>query len=212
MVYVADEISPEMRRIVEFLSKQMRTASICAIELRQFVGNGVKALIPDVIGSEYSSTERKTSSGIVRQWDETSFFEELSKQNPDVIPVARAIYEWGKNNCDYFWWGRGKKTGSFAPILLHNGIQCYLSFIWTSGIGDIQFQFLQNHHPFDKEEKRRELMNRLNAIPGISIPDIGLRRRPSFPLKSLIPPNSLQIFINTLNWVISEVKRADPVE
>ena len=55
MVYVADEISSEMKRIVEFLSRQMRSASICAIELRQFVGKGVKAFIPDVIGSEYVS-------------------------------------------------------------------------------------------------------------------------------------------------------------
>jgi len=207
MVYVADEVSPEMRRIVEFLSRQMKSASICAIELRQFVGKGVKAFIPDVIGNESASSDNTSSGGISRQWDEISFFEELSKKHADVVPVARAILEWGKKSCNSFWWGKGKQTGSFAPVLEYDGVQCYPTFVWTSGTGDIQFQYLLNHSPFDQEVKRRELLNRLNAIPGIAIPENGLRRRPSFPLKALIPEKSLLAFINTMDWIIKEVKK-----
>lgn len=207
MVYVADEVSPEMRRIVEFLSRQMKSATICAIELRQFVGKGVKAFIPDVIGNDSNSIASKASGGITRQWDEVTFFDELSNQNADVVPVARAIFEWGREKCSTFWWGKGKQTGSFAPIFEHDGLQCYPTFIWTSGTGDIQFQYLVNHPPFDKEEKRSELLDRLNEIPGFSIPQNSLRKRPPFPLKALINPKSLQLFIDTMNWVIDEVKR-----
>ena len=144
-----------------------------------------------------------------QRWDENSFFEELSKQKPEVIPVARAILEWGKKRCSYFWWGKGKQTGSFAPIFKHQGMECYPTFIWTTGTGDIQFQYLQNHRPFDQEEKRRELMQRLNAIPRISIPENALRRRPSFPLKALIPSSSLQMYIDVLNWILDEVVKND---
>lgn len=207
MVYVADEVSPEMRRIVDFLGRQMKSASICAIELRQFVGKGVKAFIPDVIGNETTVSEAKSYGITSRQWDEISFFEELSKQHADVVPVARAILNWGKEKCTAFWWGKGKQTGSFAPMFEHNGLQCYPIFIWTSGTGDVQFQYLQNHSPFDKEEKRRELMTRLNAIPGMNIPEDGLKRRPSYSLKVLIPVESLKKYIDTLNWVIDEVKK-----
>lgn len=207
MVYVADEVSPEMRRIVEFLGRQMKSASIWAIELRQFVGRGVKAFIPDVIGNEMRVSEGKSNERSSRQWDEDSFFEELSKRHADVVPVAREILNWGKEKCTTFWWGKGKQTGSFAPIIEHNGLQCYPISIWTSGTGEVEFQYLQNYPPFDKEEKRRELMTRLNAIPGMSIPGDALKRRPSFLLKVLIPLESLKKFIDTLNWVIDEVKK-----
>lgn len=70
----------------------------------------------------------KASGGITRQWDEITFFEELSKQHADFVPVARAIFEWGREKCSSFWWGKGKQTGSFAPIFEHDGLQCQVEY------------------------------------------------------------------------------------
>jgi hypothetical protein len=50
MVFVADIIPPELRRIVEFLNGQMDPAEVLALEVRQFVGQGLKALVPKVVG------------------------------------------------------------------------------------------------------------------------------------------------------------------
>jgi hypothetical protein len=46
LVFVADAIPPELRRIVEFLNGQMDPAEVLALEVRQFVGQGVTALVP----------------------------------------------------------------------------------------------------------------------------------------------------------------------
>ena len=43
LVFVADEIPRELRRVVEFLNEQMR-ADVIAIEVKQYVGEGVKTL------------------------------------------------------------------------------------------------------------------------------------------------------------------------
>jgi hypothetical protein len=50
MVFVADEIPPELRRIVEFLNEQMISAEVLAIEVKQYVGGGMITLVPTVIG------------------------------------------------------------------------------------------------------------------------------------------------------------------
>lgn len=40
MIFVADLIPPELKRIVEFLNEQMEPAEVLAIEIKQFVGEG----------------------------------------------------------------------------------------------------------------------------------------------------------------------------
>jgi hypothetical protein len=48
LVFVADEIPPELQRVVEFLNGQMDPAEVLAVEVRQFVGRGLKTLVPRV--------------------------------------------------------------------------------------------------------------------------------------------------------------------
>jgi hypothetical protein len=68
MVFVADVIPAELRRIVEFLNGQMDPAEVLAVEIRQFVGQGLKTLVPRVIGQTVEAERKKsaTSSGNFR--------------------------------------------------------------------------------------------------------------------------------------------------
>jgi hypothetical protein len=45
MVFVADAIPSELRRIVEFLNGQMDPAEVLAVEIKQFLGQGLKTLV-----------------------------------------------------------------------------------------------------------------------------------------------------------------------
>lgn len=56
--------------------------------------------------------------------------------------------------------------------------------------------------PFDKEEKRRELAQRLCEIEGVYIPDDALSKRPSFGLEVLAANDALEKFLNTFDWVL----------
>lgn len=58
MLFVADRIPAELRRIVEFLNQQMDPAEMLALELRQFAG-GVKTIVPTVYGQTGESQQRK---------------------------------------------------------------------------------------------------------------------------------------------------------
>lgn len=59
MLFVADRIPPELKRIVEFLNQQMNPAEVLALELRHFAGEGVRTIVPIVYGQTEDAKARK---------------------------------------------------------------------------------------------------------------------------------------------------------
>lgn len=210
LVFVADEIAPELRRIVEFLNQQMDPAEVLAVEIKQYVGPGIKTLVPQVIGQTAIASQKKSGSRAMRkQWDESSFFAELERRFSQAeVEVARDILAWARSKMSRISWGQGSRNGSFVPILNHGGTDHQLFAVWTSGTVEIYFYWYQYKAPFDAEEKRFALLDRLNAIPGVSIPPEAIGRRPSFSLSLLQNEAARQGFLDTFEWVIKEIQAA----
>ncbi len=66
MVFVADRISPELQRIVEFLNGQMVSAEVLAVEFKQYVGQDMRTLVPRVIGHSVRSCSVATRGRTLR--------------------------------------------------------------------------------------------------------------------------------------------------
>ncbi len=124
MIFVADAIPTELKRVVEFLNEQMDPAEVLALELRQYVGENLKTLVPRVIGNTAGAVIKKgAGSPAKKQWDERSFFDSISAQEePKVVGVVHALLDWAKRNCDTVSWGKGDK---WVPwILRGQGDRC----------------------------------------------------------------------------------------
>ena len=67
LVFVADGIPPELRRIVEFLNEQMVAAEVLAVEVRQYRGDGLRTLVPRVYGKTGQSIGRQEGGQIERK-------------------------------------------------------------------------------------------------------------------------------------------------
>lgn len=208
LIFVADEIPTELRRIVEFLNQQTDPAEVLAVEIKQYVGGDHKTLVPRVIGQTIEAQQKK--AGPVRgskQWDEASFFEALeARRGADEATIARRILEWSRPRTTSVWWGKGKTDGSFVPQLEHRGIKHQLFAVWTNGGFEFYFQYYQYKPPFQPEEKRLELLKRLNSIPGISLPGDSIARRPSVYLSSFGDEVALDQLLETFDRVIEEIK------
>jgi hypothetical protein len=207
MIFVADGIPPELRRVVEFLNEQMNPAEVLAVEIKQFAGHGLKTLVPRVMGQTAEAQQKKgAGTRERRKWDEASFVQELlAKTDAESVAVAQRLLEWARQRMTMVWWGEGKRSGSFVPVLNAGGQSQYIISVWTYGVVEIGFQWMKARPPFDDEVKRRELMQRLNAIPGITLPADSIGRRPSFPLAALKEDSSLRQFIEVLDWFVTEV-------
>lgn len=208
MLFVADEIPRELKRIVEFLNEQMTPAEVLAVEIKQFTGQGLKTLVPVVHGqTEEAKGKKNDNSGPKKQWDEKSFFDELkSRRSVEEAEIARKILDWARDKLPRFWWGKGKQDGSFYPVLDLNKEPYYPIAIWTYGKIEIQFQWLMTKPPFNDEMKRKELLNRLNQIPGVEIPEKAITRRPNIFLSKFKEASSLAQLLETLDWVVQEIK------
>ena len=154
MLFVADRIPTELRRIVEFLNQQMDPAEILALELRQFVGEDLKTIVPMV----YGQTGPKDVPTPKRQWDEEFILAEVvNRCGPEAGRVARAIADWMKQNADEVWFGRGSQYASMGMTITASGQDYRPISIWTYGKVEITFQ-RQLKPLFTNEAKQRELL------------------------------------------------------
>jgi len=206
LLFVADSIPPELRRIVEFLNGQMDPAEVVAIEIRQYVGQGNTTLVPRVMGETTKAQQQKVlGSRASRQWDEASFLQELERrQGAAEVRVARRILQWASEHQLRLWWGKGSMDGSFFPLFDSQGKQYWSISVWTYGRIEIQFQMMKTRPPFADEAKRLELLSRLNALPGVTLPPDAITRRPSIPLSLLQDDAVLQQFLAICDWIIQE--------
>jgi hypothetical protein len=207
LVFVADSIPRELRRIVEFLNEQMDPAEVLAVEIKQYVGQGQKTLVPRVIGLT-AEAERKKPSRSGRQWDEERFFKKLTKNcGKDIAETARKILAWAKERFSRIEWGKGRATGTYTPVLDLAGMSHYLVYVRTNGRILILFDPMKRRPYFDSDENRHELRKRLNAIPGISIPEDDININPSIDLSVLADPVKLKGVLDALDWALEMIKR-----
>jgi hypothetical protein len=207
LIFVADKIPSSLRRIVEFLNGQMDPAEVLALEIRQHVGQGLKALAPMLIGqTAVAQRAKSTGAGGGRKWDEQSFFADLQQKHPSAVPVAREILDWAKRKGTRIFWGEGARDGSFIPVFVHKGIDHQLFAVYTYGRFETFFQHYRNKPPFDSEPLRVEKMERLNAVPGVSLAPDGIVRRPSFPLESLAKPGRTKALLDVYDWVLERIR------
>ncbi len=213
MVLVADSIPAELRRIVEFLNEQMDPAEVLAIEIKQFIGEGVKTLVPRVLGQTEAARQKKSSGTVAgKQWDEASFLESLRlHRGEEEVGVAEKCLDWAKAHGLRIWWGRGKNDGSFFPMYDNRLGKNFTYSVWTYGRIGLQFQHMKKP-PFGEEHKRKELAQQLSEIQGVTIPDDALTRRPTFGLELLVAPDTLNKFLSTFDWVLSEIRKVEKGE
>jgi len=210
LLFVADEIPAELQRIVEFLNEQMDRTEVLAIEIKQFVGEGSTGLVPRVIGLTAEAQQKKLpGSSATRRWDEASFLQAMEEQaGSDEVDVTRKIFDWGKQNVSRITWA---KT-SFSVVLDYGAESSYTPFVVYAqgkprGKIEIPFQGMRKKNPpFDIEEKRLDLLRRLNEIPGVNLLPDSINRYPTFSLSALARANALEQFFQTIVWTIKEVK------
>jgi hypothetical protein len=139
MVFIADEIPSELRRIVEFLNGQMDPAEVLAVEIKQFVGEGVKTLVPRVIGQTEAARQKKASASFVRESiSEEEFLTEFdSKRSSTEQDIARKLISWAKEKGLRDDFRRGSRGVAFIP-----GVQCGSNSVWPVSLRSHQGQLV----------------------------------------------------------------------
>lgn len=203
LLFVADVIPAELQRVIEFLNERMTEVEVLGVEIRQYTGGGMQSFIPQVVGRTAEAQAIKSKTQAKKQWDENSFFSAIPDDHQRW--VAHRSLEWANNRGLRIWWGKGSKYGSFMPVLDIQNQKHFTFSAWTSGTIEIQFQYMLSRPAFDSENSRKDLLARLNNVPGLDLPDDGIDRRPSIPFKALANNEDIEKFLAIWDWYVDQV-------
>jgi len=203
LLFVADRIPAEVRGIVEFLNRQMDPAEVLAIELQQYEGEGLRTIVPTVYGHTEEAQQRKSVNGPKRQWDEASFFDEFGRHvAPELLPVARRIANWIKTTSDEVVFGRGSRDGSIGAGFKRQGSRFLTLQLWTSGILTLNFGYLKA--PFDEPGVRQGWVDRVGAVPAITLPPDAGNKWPNIRLSAL--SQHVDAFLEAMDWLAHQLR------
>jgi hypothetical protein len=205
LIFVADSIAPELRRIVEFLNGQMNPAEVFAVEVQQFVGIGVRTLVPRLIGQTAVAEAKKGPGGGGAPWDADRF---MSAVEPGVAHLVSRLTTWATEHGCHIRWGSGSK-GRMGIALAWTGGELPILSVWSHGRVELPLGYLQRMPPFDDEERRADIARQVGAIPGVKLSTGGLEGWPTFDAAALSTPEGLAAIERVLDTIVTEVRRID---
>lgn len=208
LIIVVDEIDDNLARIVQFMNVCGNPSfEFAALEMRRFHAEKAEMLVPRVLGP-VSTTKAAVATLPGKQWDELSFFNELERRHGDAAAlVARHILEWSQQRMQV-WWGKGRQNGSYVPYFVHKGREHQLFAVYTYGVVETYFYWFAYKPPFDAEERRIELLDKLNRIQGVNISKDNINKRPNIKLTTLANGETLAQFLSIYDWVVEEIRNS----
>lgn len=213
MLFAADRVLPELRKVVEFMNVQMRPAEVLAVELRRYQGGGLRALAPIVLGQTQEAIEQKSGASAKprRLWDEPRVLEALSAAgDAAVAATAMALIAWIRANADRVVFNDAPSYGCISAEFEVGSEPCLPVRVWTDGGVPVSFSQLMRTPAFAAPAARRELMDRLNAIPGVAIQPDAIEKQSTIRLVSLSADQGAS-FLKIMDWV-AEKLRETPAE
>jgi len=99
LIFVADTIPVELRRLVEFLNEKMSDIEVFAVEVKQFLGDGQKAIVPRLLGMTEIARAGKHHLKL------TNRDEFLKKCDPEISQFFTRILDTADQRGHTIYWG-----------------------------------------------------------------------------------------------------------
>lgn len=207
LIFLADEIPMELRRVVEFLNEQMDPAEVLAVSIGHFSGRGFRTLVPRLVGRTAAAETRKSPRSS-EKWNEESFFAALEARfgaESATVRGGRRLYDWARSRC-LPGWGTGARMGSCSQVIDVAGERYLLYTLWTYGKIELHLKSLRRRPPFDDDDLWYELIDKLAAVPGIVLPADAAERLPSAPLAIFAEDQSFESFTDVVEWFTTQLQ------
>lgn len=202
LLFVADRVPAELRRIVEFLNEQMERAEVLAVEIRQFAGGDIQTLVPRVIG--VTGRQRPRSAAVPRRdqpWDRESFLNRLAELGSADADDTVVVLDWGAAHKLTVSGGRGSRM---AGVSLTLGSDPIVGLDEADGNCRVRVDFRRLPAPFQDGDAREELRQRLNSLTVVSLPPETQYQGVS--LADLRDANELERMIEVFDWMLGRIQ------
>jgi hypothetical protein len=153
LVFVADELPRELRRLVEFMNEKMADVEVLGVSIKQYQGHDLDALVPRVIGVTEASRDKKASTSARKL--PLSRADLLAAVSPPVAGFLDTVLDLARARGHTISWGEKSFTvRAYVPQTERLASFCYG---WISEV--FQFYFGQLQLPDQEDQElRRQLM------------------------------------------------------
>ncbi|OPY57640.1 MAG: hypothetical protein A4E49_00009 [Methanosaeta sp. PtaU1.Bin112] len=149
LIFVTDSSPKELRKLVDFLNRQMRDVEVIIVEIKQFLGEGQKAMVPRVIGSTFNKEHVATR----RNFTEADFMEECEPELAEFFKNIICLAN--KKGYSIYWATTSFSIRKYLPFS-----DRYASVIYCYPKGRFDFYFAQLPISYEASETlRRELIS-----------------------------------------------------
>ena len=215
MVFVADQIPKELRRIVEFLNGQTDPAEVLAVELKQFTDGESRTLVPRVMGQTAVAQAKKSSgrsNNVREQITRDEFFALAAESSDEARAFAEMLVGWlGRRKLSHAF-GSGKRQSSLImDIRTADGMVYPFSFKHTGGLVFQTSQHLTRFKPFDTDAVQAELGSKLNKVPAFDIRGGITGGRPLVRTQNLKKPSDREVVIQILDWIVDQIEEHNEI-
>ena len=212
VVVAIDEASEDLIRILRFLNEHS-DLDVRLVELKKYLDKESSEIfyVPRLIvygGDAITCKTLLSGTRGYKKWNENLFFQAFEeKRGPEEGNIVREIFEWANNqNLLSDPWGKGDVSGSFTPRFIFNNNKTSLFTIYTSGGMTIPFDHIKRTPPFDNDENRVELINKINTDLSLSISKESINKYPSIPISHLMGVDFLSRFFAIFEGVMERIR------
>ncbi|MBI3685312.1 hypothetical protein HY250_02810 [Candidatus Azambacteria bacterium] len=202
-VILMDSLDDRLKDLILYVN-QNSEFDIYAVELEYYKHDTYEIIIPKIYGAEVKKGLPKTrSAGRLWNWD--LFKQRLQEFGAEEVRVAEQVIDWsGKNGIEIEW--SNSQRGGFFLCYYPDGKKGFYPFGVT---GDAMVSWNVPHAgnkspvPFDKLEKRAEILKRLKSIKGAAI-DLGNVdgfNGMKLPLRELASESARTAFFSVCLWI-----------
>lgn len=206
LIFLVDEMPPELLRIVEFLAKQLRTAEVYAVEVRQHVGSSGQVLATSILGRTQND-EQKVSAGRSKtsQTEEEWFVVFRERQGERATATARKIQGWAEQK-DLTPFVTNAQSPSIGWQVDELGVPRYPLFITATGKVYTSLSYLSSSPKFESDDTRQALVDAFRNA-GIKFTLSSLRGDIRVPIDALEEPEALRRYLEVIANMVEEFRK-----
>jgi len=197
-IILMDSIDARLKDLIAYINQNSKF-DIYGVQFKFYQVDNYEIVIPKLFGAEVKKDLSSRSAKIL--WDEDLFFKDLTANvGEKTANIAKKILKWYASKGTDIKWGKGPKVGSFYPTLKIDGREVQLFGVFSNGKIEIVFQGF----PLSHKAKSR-LIEEINSIGKISLPEKAVDTWASFPLVYLEDDQLLERFIKVFEKTFSEI-------
>ena len=195
LVFVADDVPSELKRVVEFLNEAMREVEVLAIEVVQYANGNEMVFVPRLYGqteeakASSSTSTSRTGSEYVETEDE--MFEDLDQKRRDgditeaVYDAFVELYEFAAELGDGIEIGGAKNANFKLKVAAHEGAYGGSASVFTANVNG-ELKVWPAKRPYTGEdpdvtlvdwelEAFEQYLDDFRSLDGVSASDTSIR-------------------------------------